>query len=637
MKSRGFTAKTQRTQGLLVKRKIYSASPASRAKRAVVIGNNILTSAIGNKVQAMKDPLIDKQLPLFIPHSRISTAVNKTGSWRFLHPKYEEKTAPCSAACPLGQDIPRIEMLVSRGQLQDAWQVISDENPFPAICGRVCFHPCENACNRSRMDDPIAIHHLERFLGDSAMIEGKKADQGIKPRTAKKVAIAGAGPAGLAAAYFLARLGYGCDVFEAASKPGGLLRWGIPAYRLPGDILDREIRRVKNCGVNILCDTPVTERLLETLPKEYDALFIGCGYGRSIGLKIEGGEAARDGLEFLNRLHRDEKMPFDGTAAIVGGGNTAIDVARSLIRLGASPLILYRRRTRDMPAFEPETAMAVEEGVRIMELVTPIRIRKRSGNSSSPLPGYELTLQRMKVSKKEIDGRARVIPDGEKTKTVTVQSIFVAIGADADALWQFPESKAPGTLTLSHCRFVEREVPLIFGGDLTSPAKSVTDAIASGKQAALALDTYFEHGMAAIEQRLAGCRVGAGPALSMAVYLGKNRKNRTAHVVSYDEIVTDYFQSAARSVPSTLAAAQRIRSFAQIESTMDNHAARDEAARCFNCGICSACDYCRLYCPEMAVMVDKTRRSINMDFCKGCGVCATECPRNAMALEEEIK
>ena len=585
----------------------------------------------------MKDPIIDKPLPLFIPHSSISTEVNKTGSWRFFHPKYEEKTAPCSEACPVGQDVPRIEMLASRGQLKEAWQTILNENPFPAICGRVCFHPCESVCNRAGMDDPIAIHHLERFLGDAAIAGEFTADIDRRPSTGKKVAIAGAGPAGLAAAYFLTRLGYGCDVFEAAAEPGGLLRWGIPAYRLPRDILAQEIQRIENAGVRIHCESSVTEALLESLKKEYDGLFIGSGYGRSRMMNIEGEEFASDGLEFLNRLGVGQKISYFGTTAIVGGGNAAIDVARSLVRLGAAPLIVYRRRIQDMPAFEPEVAMAAREGVRIMELATPIRIRETAGDSSSATPGYELTLHKMKVHKKESSGRARVIPDGEATETISIQNIFVAIGADAEALWQCPDSEETNSLVLSHCRFFDQKIPLIYGGDLTSPIKSVTDAIASGKQAAMALDTYFEHGAEAIEKRLAGCRVGTGPVLSIDVYLEKDRKNRTAHTVSYDEIVTDYFQPAARSAPSTLDAGQGMRSFSEIVSTLDNAAAKDEAARCFNCGICAACDYCRLYCPEMAVTVEKAQRTINMDFCKGCGVCATECPRNAMALEEEIK
>jgi NADPH-dependent glutamate synthase beta subunit-like oxidoreductase len=426
-------------------------------------------------------------------------------------------------------------------------------------------------------------------------------------------------------------------VFEAAAEPGGLLRWGIPAYRLPRDILKYEIKRIEDAGVRIHCESSVTATFLESLKKDYDGLFVGCGYARSFMLNIEGEEFAADGLEFLNRLGVGEKISYFGTSAIIGGGNTAIDVARSLVRLGAEPLIVYRRRIQDMPAFEPEVAMAVEEGVRIMELVTPIRIRETAGDASSSTPGYELTLQKMKVGKKESGGRARVVPAGEGAKTITVQNIFVAIGAVAEDLGQFPESEETNSLILSHCRFLDQKTPLIYGGDLTSPIKSVTDAIASGKQAAMALDTYFKHGMDTIEERLAGCKVGDGPALSMDVYLEKDRKNRTAHIVGYDEIVTDYFQPAARSIPSTLDAGQRMRSFSEIVSTLDNAAARDEAARCFNCGICAACDYCRLYCPEMAVMVEKARRSINMDFCKGCGVCATECPRNAMALEEEIK
>ena len=583
----------------------------------------------------MKDPIIDKELPLFIPHSSTSTAVNKTGSWRFFHPKYEEKTAPCAAACPVGQDIPKIELLASRGLYKDAWRMILDENPFPAVCGRVCFHPCEGACNRARLDDPIAIHLLERFLGDTAISSQIKPEIDTRPSTDQKIAIAGAGPAGLAAAYFLARLGYGCDVFEAASEPGGLLRWGIPDYRLPREVLEHEIKRIEGIGVSIHCRNAVTESLLEKLKQEYDALFIGCGYGHSFMLNIEGEQFASDGLDFLNRLSVGEKTSYIGTAAVIGGGNTAIDVARSLARLGATPLIVYRRRIDDMPAFAPEIAMAIEEGVRIMELVSPIRIRETSGDSTSP-PGFELTLQKMKVDTIDTGGRARVVPDSDDTETIEVQNIFVAIGAAAEGMWQLPDSEEAGSLQLSHCSFINHKIPLVYGGDLASPVKSVSDAIASGKQAAMALDVFFQHGIDAVQNRLGRCRVGDGPALSMNAYLENDRRNRSPHIVNFDEIVTDYFSPAARAVPAVLQAEGRIRSFTEIESTFDNTTAGEEAARCFNCGICAACDYCRLYCPEMAVLVEKGQRSINMDFCKGCGVCATECPRNAMALEEEV-
>jgi NADPH-dependent glutamate synthase beta subunit-like oxidoreductase len=289
----------------------------------------------------MKNPSSENQLPLFIPHSHTSTAVNKTGSWRFFHPKYDEKTAPCSAACPIGQDIARIEMLAAWGLLKDAWQLIINENPFPAVCGRVCFHPCENACNRGHLDSPIAIHSLERFLGDTALSKERSPQPLIKPTRNKRVAIAGAGPAGLSAAYFLARLGYRCVVFEAAPAPGGLLRYGIPVYRLPRDILDLEIKRIESQGVTIRCGIPVTADLLKKIEAEFDALFIGCGYARSIKLNIDGGHLARDGLEFLGRIHEAENLSGAGKAVIFGGGNTAVDVARSLARLGGCTMIVY--------------------------------------------------------------------------------------------------------------------------------------------------------------------------------------------------------------------------------------------------------------------------------------------------------
>jgi len=578
-----------------------------------------------------------RNLPLFLPHSSTSTAVNKTGAWRFFHPAYDEKTAPCSAACPLGQDIARIEMLTSRGLYPEARQLILNENPFPAVCGRVCFHPCERACNRGALDAPIAIHHLERFLGDTALGRENIPDLRIHSARGPKVAIAGAGPAGLAAAYFLIRLGYACDVFEADDGAGGLLRSGIPTYRLPRNILAHEIKRIEDLGVHFYFKTPVTRNLLEKIEAEYDALFIGCGYGQSIALRIDGGHLADDGLELLRRLHQGEKMSFAGRAAIFGGGNTAVDVARCLARLGASPLIVYRRRLQDMPAHQPEVAMALQEGVEIMELVAPIHIRPGRGDSASSGSGYRLTLQQMKISKKQISGRARVIPDGEKTKTIQVQNILAAIGAEAETLWNFSETDESGSLSLSHCRVIPQKIPVIFGGDLTNTVKSVTDAIASGKQAALALDTYFHKGLDAVESTLAACRVGPGPALALDAYLGNNRRDRNDHVVTYDEIVSDYFQTAPRATPSTLDATRRRQSFAEIETTLAGTAAAEEAARCFNCGICNACDYCRLYCPEMAVKVEQTRRSIDMDYCKGCGVCVTECPRNAMALEEELK
>jgi NADPH-dependent glutamate synthase beta subunit-like oxidoreductase len=567
----------------------------------------------------MSSKQFNKDIPLFIPRSSASSAENKTGSWRYFRPLYEEKTAPCSAACPVGEDIPRIEMLVRQGLLNKALETILEENPFPSICGRVCFHPCETACNRGEYDQPIAIHRLERRIGDEALTADKKGI--LKPPRAngKKVAIAGAGPAGLAAAYFLNHLGFTCDIFETEATPGGLLRWGIPRYRLPEDVLNREIARIAQQGVSIHCRTEVTPDILKKIKPEFDAVFIGCGYNRPIQMNIPGEHLTHDGLNLLHQIRGGETVPVQGTAAVVGGGNTAVDVARCLKRLGATPIIVYRRRRADMPAFEPEIEMAMEEGIEIQELVAPIAIRENDSAPSANDCEYRLTLQKMKVSTTEIRGRARVIPDGDNTETLDANHVYIAIGAGPESRWHLPQAKANGVIALSHCTLVAQGVPMVVGGDLTNDTKSVTDAIASGKQAAMALDVYFKKGPDA------------------TVYLGSERKDRNSHVVSFAEINSDYFQSSPRAAPPGLSARQRVRSFAEIEAHLSKDAAVSEAQRCFNCGICTACDYCRIYCPEVAVMVEKADRFINLDYCKGCGICVTECPRNAMALEEEKK
>ena len=585
----------------------------------------------------MPSKQIKKDIPLFIPRSTASTAENKTGSWRYFRPFYEEKTAPCSAACPVGEDIPRIELLVRQGLMNKAWQTILKENPFPSICGRVCFHPCESACNRGQYDQPIAIHRLERLVADTALNQGSESDLRLLAANGKKVAIAGAGPAGLAAAYFLKRLGFNCEVFEAKAAPGGLLRWGIPGYRLPQDILNREITRIAELGITIHCRTPVTADLLAKLTNEFDAVFIGCGFSRSIRMNIPGEDQTQDGLRLLHRIRDGQSLPIAGTAAVVGGGNTAVDVARSLKRLGAEPIIVYRRRKADMPAFEPEIEMALEEGIGLRELVAPIAIRKNEPATSAKENGYTVTLQKMKVSATEIRGRARVLPDGEETESLCVDHIFMAIGAGPEAMWEHPQQKDGDRITLSHCTIIKHKRPLIVGGDLTNDTLSVADAIASGKQAAMALDVYFKKGPAAIEEHLSRSRVGNGTSVSMAAYLDSEGRHKNSHVVTYAEINSDYFDSSTRVVPARLSPQDRARSFAEIESILTKDEALAEAQRCFNCGICTACDYCRIYCPEVAVVVEKAQRHINLDYCKGCGICVTECPRNAMALEEEKK
>ena len=441
--------------------------------------------------------------------------------------------------------------------------------------------------------------------------------------------IVGAGPAGLAAGYFLTCLGYACDIFEARTEPGGILRWGIPTYRLPGDVLNNEIRRIEDFGIKIYCEKPVDRHFLKAAENRYDAFFIGCGHGRPTRMNIPGEKMAFDGLEFLDKLRREDIKPFDGTAAVIGGGNTAIDVSRSLVRLGATVIIVYRRRIKDMPAFKSEVDRAVEEGVKIMELFSPARIEEDA-------EGVVITLQRMKTTGTESsERRARVVPDGEATQHIRVKKIFTAIGAEALEPWQSPPSQNAETLKLVHSIITLDGVPFVFGGDLTNTVKSVANAVASGKQAAMALDIFFKDGWDAISNRLDSCKVGDGPALSMERYLGGERRLRNLHRVSYEEINTDYFATAPRVEASFISKDKHINSFLEIEKTFTPGQAMEEFQRCFNCGVCNACDNCRIFCPEVAVMFNDSLRQINLDYCKGCGICIVECPRNAMALEEE--
>ncbi|UCG13644.1 MAG: FAD-dependent oxidoreductase [Deltaproteobacteria bacterium] len=572
--------------------------------------------------------------PLIIPCSRFTTESNKTGSWRFLRPRYENKTAPCSSACPAGEDIPRIEMLVAQGLFKEAWETVLMENPFPGVCGRVCYHPCEQVCNRREFDEPVAIRTVERFLADTATRNGLQPD--IKRLNAKqqKIAIVGSGPSGLALAYFLARLGYESEIFEAMPEPGGVLRWGLPTYRLPVAILKADIARILELGVHIHCNKTITPRFLDEVTGHYDAVFLGCGHSHSLPLKIPGEDldGVEDGLRFLQKLRQGKEVVLNGTAAVIGGGNTAIDVARSAARLGAKPLVIYRRRQQDMPAFDDEVTMALEEGAEIWELRTPVKI-------AAVEKDYVLTLQQMEVIGEDARGRARIRVQLNKTEEISVQHLFVAIGASSAEQWYKPPPKKSSTMRLSNCSILPRSQgpTVVFGGDLVADIKSVVHAIASGKQAAMALDNLFQNGFDAIRAGIEPNLVGDGPSLSMENYLGWPRTQSSRSVVHHEDLNTDYFRFAPRIIQPRLLREERLRSFAEIDLKIGTILGIREAERCFNCGICNQCDNCRLFCPEIAVVRDDTtqNRRINYDYCKGCGLCVVECPRSAMTLEEE--
>jgi NADPH-dependent glutamate synthase beta subunit-like oxidoreductase len=570
---------------------------------------------------------------LYMPRSHETTESNKTGSWRYLRPRYEEKTSPCSNACPAGEDIARIEMLTTQASFKEAWETILVENPFPGVCGCVCFHPCESNCNRQHFDSAIAINKIERFLADTALRNELKSVLTKRSGQPEKIAVVGAGPAGLSAAWFLNMLGYDCDVYESRDEPGGILRWGIPEYRLPLSVLKAEISRIEDQGIRILTGQKVSEERLAEIRKQYKAVFLGCGYSLSTPLGISGEteETVLDGLAFLRKIRNGDKPSCEGVSAVIGGGNTAIDVARSIVRLGGKAVILYRRRRADMPAFEDEVVMALDEGVELNELLAPAGIDVQGRKKL-------LSFKRMKVEGQDKDGRGRIVPAGDQTITITVDRVFTATGAGADESWYNSPGAGKGVKPFSHCTLVTRDgAPFLYGGDLTNDIKNVTQAIASGKQAAMILDTYFREGLDRIGPRLEACTVGSGPSLSMEIYMGGPRSKRSPHVVQYSEINTDYFQFEPRISQPRLLVEERVKTFAEIDLKISANLAIREAERCFNCGVCNQCDNCFLFCPDVAALrgSDKENRHIDYDYCKGCGLCAVECPRNAMTLGEE--
>ena len=567
-----------------------------------------------------------------MPSTIGTMAWNQTGDWRYLTPQVVNKQAPCSSACPAGEDTARIEMLNAQGLFKEAWETILQENPFPGVCGRVCFHPCEAVCNRREFDHGIAIHTLERFAADTAERYDLKPNFERLPARLERIAIVGAGPSGLAAAWFMARLGYACDVFESEAEAGGILRWGIPLYRLPLSVLQREVAQIEALGPRIHTGKVIDAKGLNELLKSHQAVYVACGHGKTTSLRIPGEThpAVLDGLSFLANLRNGQQPAIPGLSAVIGGGNTAVDVARSIVRLGGKALILYRRRRQDMPAFGNEVQMALDEGVELMELVTPASIE-------SAVEGCRIVLRRMRVTGDD-GGRACVEPDGTLTCEVEVARLFKATGAEAADQWLEPPGSGTGILDLGNCSLVQKNgaTPLLYGGDVFNDVKSVVHAVASGKQAAMSLDTLFREGADAVLPKLESCRVGDGVSLSMETYMGGSRGQRNRHVVQYEEINTSYFRYADRMTQTRLVRDERIRNFNEIDLRVSDDIAMHEAERCFNCGVCNQCDNCYLLCPDFSVIHDRVSgsRNINYDYCKGCGICDYECPRGVITMEE---
>lgn len=570
-----------------------------------------------------------------MPMSMGNTRGNKTGSWRFLRPIYRDATAACREGCPNANDVQSAMRLLAGGDLDGAWQMLVWENPFPAITGRVCHHPCEDVCNRATFDDALGIHSVERFLGDHALREAQRIPK-LREAQSTSIAVVGAGPAGLASAYHLARLGHGVTIYEADEEPGGVLRYGIPNYRLPKDILEGEVERVLDLGVRLVTDTRLGDDLQWDDLESFDATFVATGLGRSRRLDVPGEDlkGVHDGLQFLRTLNTGGTMDVGERVAVIGGGNTAMDVARSARRLGAAVDVFYRRSQEEMPAIPDEIDEALEEDVEIHTLLNPEAIR---GDTEVE----RIELARMRLGEPDASGRRRPVPIEGETITREVDTVVTAIGEQPDLSF-LPETLATeGNVVTVDDVGRTPESHVWAGGDVIEQPHTVVDALASGKQAAMAIDRLLQEAdPSAIRDE---ARVGRERGLSMRRYVQgqPSSASEPEHVVEFDEVNPRYFPHKQRTPTTKRNGYHDITDdFEEVELGFIDSFAQREAQRCFNCGTCTECDNCFVFCPDVAVLkTDDPARPyrIDTDYCKGCGICAYECPRGAIELQLEEK
>jgi 2-oxoacid:acceptor oxidoreductase delta subunit (pyruvate/2-ketoisovalerate family) len=528
-----------------------------------------------------------------------SSLANKTGSWRTSRPVYIDRLPPCNDACPAGENIQGWLYHAESGDYRKAWEELVANNPLPACMGRVCYHPCETACNRATLDAAVGIHAVERFLGDEALGHGWKIPL-LAPASGKHVLVVGAGPSGLSAAYHLRRLGHRVTIHEAGPMTGGMMRFGIPKYRLPRDVLDGEVQRIVDMGVDIRLNARV-DNILDTMKSGgFDAAFLAVGAHIAKRAYIPAGAAARvmDAVAVLRGME-DSEAPMLGRRVIVyGGGNTALDVARTAKRLGASEAIIVYRRTREkMPAHDFEVQEALDEGIMIKWLSTI----KRVGDGGV-----------MTVEKMQLDDKGFPQPTGE-FETLEADSLILALGQDVDLSLL---DRVPGLEINDGVVKVDRNMmtghPGIFaGGDMVPSERTVTVAVGHGKKAARNIDAW-----------LRGGRYNAAP------------KHEPA---SAGLLNPWYYADAPKRVQPALDIVRRQSTFDEVVGSLDEDNALFEARRCLSCGNCFECDNCYGVCPDNAVIKlgPGKRFEFNYDYCKGCGICASECPCGAIKMVPE--
>lgn len=526
-----------------------------------------------------------------------SSLANLTGSWRTERPTYVSLLPPCNNACPAGENVQGWLYEAEEGNYEQAWKVLMRDNPFPAIMGRVCYHPCQVACNRATLDEAVGINAVERFLGDKAIEEGWSVEPLVED-TGKRVLIIGAGPSGMSAAYHLRRMGHSVTVREAGPMVGGMMRFGIPSYRLPRGILDAEMKRVADMGVDVQLNSKVEN--LTAVADEFDAVFLAVGAHIGKRAYIPAGASAKilDAVSLLRDVETGELPKLGRRVVIYGGGNTAIDAARTAKRLGAEEAIIVYRRTRDrMPAHDSEVQEAEEEGIMLRWLSTIKHVDEG----------------KMMVEKMELDEKRFPQPTGEYEE-LEADSLVLALGQEAD-LSLIEDDPAieieDGVVKVNSSMMTGRE-GVFAGGDMVPSERTVTVAVGHGKKAARHIDAY----------------------LRGTVYTAPPKPE----IASYDKLNTWYYSDAPHKVRPKLEGPRRAGTFDEIVDGLDEESALYEARRCMSCGNCFGCDNCFGVCPDNAVTkIEPGVYEFKYDYCKGCGVCAEECPCGAIEMVPEVE
>ena len=522
-----------------------------------------------------------------------------TGALRTRRPEYVDFLPPCNDACPAGENIQAWLALAQAGDFKAAWRELVRNNPMPSIHGRVCYHPCEDVCNRAFIDSAVSIHAVERYLGDLALKEDWQFEVPAR-KSGRKVLVVGAGPSGLSAAYHLARLGHEVEIREAGPVAGGMIHFGIPAYRMPRDELAAEIGRIENMGVTITLNHRVEDVLAEKAEGGFDAVFVAVGAHVSKRIDIPTRDAGKilDAVTYLGEANTGEAPLLGRRVAIYGGGNTAMDAARTAKRLGADEaMIIYRRNRESMPAHDFEADEAIEEGVKINWLRT---IR-------------EIDRTTFKIEIMELDENGWPQPTG-RFETLEADALILALGQDTDT--GFLE-KVPGIeFQKDHTVIVDANMMtgyegIFAGGDMVPSERSVTIAVGHGKHAARHIDAFFR-----------------GEAYS------RGKRNP---IIGYEKLHT-WFRTAApvreqQRIPLTA----RTKGFDEILKNLTESDALFESRRCLSCGNCFECDGCFGACPEDAIekLGPGKRYRVHYDKCTGCAVCYEQCPCHAIEMVDE--